>query len=316
MRALAGTINAPGEVTLNLYAVSHLTPRISAQVVVRRAKMGDSVKEGQTLVTLSSVDIAAAQGELILAEQEWQRAKNLGKDVVSAQRYLEAQVGAQQAHAKVLAYGMTEEQVIKLLSGNDATAATGQFDLLSRQDGTVLSDNFVVGQFVEPGDLLFVIGDESRVWVEAQLSPAKAANIEIGAPAWISKAGLRMPGKVVQVHHIVDEITRTLSVRVEIDNSSDRLHAGEFVDVAIETGEGTPMLAVPNAALVLMEGDQVVFALEGDKLHPTSVQTGATVGDWTVIRSGLSAGDEIVIKQAFLLKSLILKSKMGEGHGH
>jgi len=314
-RPLAETISAPGEVTVNQYATTQVTPRIEAQIIIRHARMGDVVGKGQPLVTLSSVDMAEAQADLILADQEWQRVQKLGRDIVSEQRFLEAKVAAQQAKAKVLAYGMSEPQVQNLLA-NDVSAATGEFDLLANQDGTVIYDAFVVGQIIEPGDLLLEVSDESRIWVEAQLSPEKAAVIERGAQAWVTKDGISMTGTVVQVHHRVDEATRTLSVRIEVNNRQDSLHAGQFTDVEIQTGETDLVVAVPNEAIVLLDGQQVVFKREGDELHPRPLGTGVSKGGWTEVKAGLFSGDEIVVENAFLIKSLILKSKMGEGHGH
>ncbi|WP_262696042.1 efflux RND transporter periplasmic adaptor subunit [Kordiimonas aquimaris] len=313
---LVETIDAPGEVTLNQYATSQVTPRITAQVVARHVRMGDTVRKGQPIITLTSVEMAEAQGELILAENEWKRTSRLGRDVVSEQRFIEAQVAAQQARAKVLAYGMTENGLVKFSKNGSALAAIGQFDLVAPQDGTIINDNFIVGQFIEPGDLLFEVSDERKIWVEAKLSPDKASNIEIGSLAWISEDGNRTAGQVVQVFHQVDEVTRTLAVRVQVDNEADDFHPGEFVDVAISTGESVPTIAVPNQAIVLMAGKQVVFKVEGNELHPTPIVVGATLGDWTSVLSGVSLDDEIVIKNAFLVKSLILKSEMGEGHGH
>lgn len=310
-RPLVETVSAPGEVTVNQYATTQVTPRIEAQVVARHVRMGDVVNEGQPLVTLSSVDMAEAQANLILAEQEWRRVQKLGRDVVSEQRFLEAKVAAQQATAKVRAYGMSEAQVTSLLA-NEVSAATGEFDLLANRDGTIISDAFVVGQIIEPGDPLLEVSDESRIWVEAQLSPEKAALIARGGQAWVTKSGISMTGTVVQVHHRVDEATRTLSVRIEVDNKEDGLHAGQFADVEIQTGETDRVVAVPDTAIVLLEGQQVVFKRAGDELHPMPLDTGISKGGWTEAKAGLFGGDEIVVENAFLIKSLILKSSIGD----
>jgi len=60
----------------------------------------------------------------------------------------------------------------------------------------------------------------------------------------------------------------------------------------------------------------VVFKREGDELHPMPLDLGISKGGWTEVKAGLFGGDVIVVENAFLIKSLILKSKMGEGHGH
>jgi len=313
-RVLAETLTVPGEVTANQYATTEITPRIEAQVLARHARLGDMVQKGQSLVTLSSVGMAEAQAALILAEREWQRTRRLGRDVVSEQRFIEAQVAAQQARAKLIAYGLADGQLKTLLS--DAAAATGQFDLVAQQNGTVVGDDFVVGQFIQPGDILFTVSDEAHIWVEAQLPPEKAALVQRGAQARVLKDSHTMSGKVVQIHHTVDATTRTLAVRIEVDNGDDVLHAGEFVDIAIETGETAPVTAVPDAAVVLLGGERMVFKRMGNTFQPVPVEVAPSRNGWTEVKAGLAEGDEIVTGNAFLIKSLILKSKMGEGDEH
>ena len=316
-RALADVITAPAEVVINLYRSAQVTPRIAAQVIARHARLGDSVTTGQPLVTLSSVEMAEAQGQLLVADREWKRVRKLGRKVVSERRYIEAQVTRQQAWARVLAYGMTRAQIKALLAEGDASRATGSFDLISPQDGTVISDNFIVGELAEPGTVLFEISDESVLWVEAKLNPEDATRVAIGAPARVKAGdGDWLQGKVVQRHHRLDETTRTQAIRIEVDNRDDRLHPGQFVEAAIQSGKAAPVVAVPTGAVVLFQGSPTVFKVEGDELHPQPVETGVTRAGYTEIKAGLAEGEEIVVKGAFLIKSLLLKSQMGEGHAH
>lgn len=316
-RGLSGEIVVPGEVTANRYRTAQVTPRISAQIVARSIVRGQNVDEGAPLLTLSSVEMAEAQGMLLISDKEWRRVRDLGRDVVSEKRYLEAEVDRQQAYAKLLSYGMAEREITQLLKTGDASKATGQFVLFAPQAGTVVRDDFTIGEFIEPGRLLVEISDESTVWVEARLSSEQSARIEIGAPARVkSDVGHWEDGAVIQLQHALDETTRTLMARIEIDNRDDDFHAGQFVDAVIATGEGEQVLALPESAVVLMNGSPTVFRIDGDEIDPTQVETGAASGGWTEIVSGLAEGDEIVTTQTFLLKSLIQKSKMGEGHGH
>lgn len=316
-RSLAGAVTAPGEVHMNAYASAQVTPRISAQVVARHARLGEQVAKDQPLVTLSSVAMAEAQGALIEVDREWQRVRKLGREVVSEQRYVAAQVARQRAYATVRAYGMSEAHVERLLADGDASRATGAFDLLSPQAGTVTRDDFVAGEVVEPGRVLFEVSDESRLWVEARLTPEQAGGVRVGTLARVSRDGKQwLDGKVVQLHHRLDEGTRTQGVRIEVANLGDALHPGEYVDVSVQTAPTEARIAVPKDAVLLMKGAPTVFKLEGDELHPQPVETGMTRGGFTEIKAGLAEGDEIVTQGAFLLKSLALKSQMGEGHAH
>lgn len=317
-RALSETLRVPGEVVINAYKSARVTPRITAQVATRHVKMGDEVTPGNRLVTLSSVEMAEAQGALIVADLEWKRVKSLGKGTVAARRYTEAQIAQQQAFAKVVAYGMTAAQANALMKSGNASRATGDFDLLAPQVGTVLQDDFIVGELIEPGRVLFHISDESVMWVEAQTVANSLANIKIGTPARVSLDGMTWhKGTVIQRHHRLDETTRTQGLRIEVDNADDRLHPGQFVEAEIVTGAGAPVLAVPSAAVTLIEGAATVFKLEnGHEFHAEAIEVGPTVGDWTVVRGGLADGDEIAIDGVFHLKSLMLKSSLGEGHAH
>ena len=311
-RPLRETIRVPGEVEINAYQSSKITPRIAAQIVARHATLGDVVKQGQPLVTLSSVEVAEAQGALLVAKQEWQRVQSLGRQVVSEARYIEAQIAHQQAHARLLAYGMSEAEIERLKKSADATRATGRFDLVAPQAGRVIYDEFVVGDFVEPGRVLFELSDESVLWVEASLRPENAADLEQGVRVIILHNGKRLPGEVIQLHHRLDETSRRRSVRVAVDNSEDLLHPGEFVDVEVPVGNGERMLAVPADAAVLINGAQTVFRLHDSAFEPVPIETGATHGAWLPVKSGLEPGDLVVTKGAFHLKSLLLKSQIGD----
>ncbi|MET0225484.1 MAG: efflux RND transporter periplasmic adaptor subunit, partial [Dokdonella sp.] len=177
--ALEQEIRAPGEVKSNAYASALVSPRIPAQVVRRHAKLGDQVKAGQALVTLSSVEVAEAQGMLIVSERDWQRVKSLGAEAVSAKRHTEAQVARDQARAKLHAYGVGDGEIATLLRQGSARA-NGEFTLAAAQSGRITADDFVIGQRIEPGTPLFALTDESTVWVEAQLAPDASERVRAG----------------------------------------------------------------------------------------------------------------------------------------
>ena len=317
-RALNETLRIPGEVVINAYRSVLVTPRITAQVVARHAKLGAEVEVGQPLVALSSVEMAEAQGALIVANREWQRVKTLGRQAVSEQRYTEAQVAQQHALAKVLAYGMTMAQAEALMQSGDASKATGTFDLLAPQAGTVLQDDFIVGELIEPGRVLINISDESVMWVEAHMVLTTSSKIGIGANVRVIPDGINwFQGTVIQRHHHLDEKVRTQGLRIEVPNTGHSLHSGQFVEVEVVTGMRAPELAVPSAALIMIKGSPNVFKIEeGHEFHAEAIEVGSTVGEWTVVRSGLMAGDEIAVSGVFHLKSLMLKSSLGAGHAH
>jgi len=318
---VVGDLVEPGRVLVEIvdessvWVEARVTPKIPSVVEERHVRLGDVVEAGQPLATLSSVAMAEAAGELMLAAYEWRLVRELGRDAVSGRRYAEAETAQRKAMARVLAYGLTERQADALSTSDDLHAFSGRFDLLAPRPGTVFSDDFVVGDLVEPGRVLVEIVDESSVWVEARA--ADLPDAERGDSAIVvSDDGGRFDGRVVQRHHQLDEVTRTRALRIEVENVDDRLHPGQFVAVEFETGVTEPVLAVRRTAVTLMEGSESVFRLEGDEFHPVRIMTGDNVGDWVVVDQGLESGDMVATVGVFHIKSLLLKSSLGSGHAH
>lgn len=312
---LSEELRAPGEVVDSAYGTTLITPRVEALVVRRHARLGDEVRAGAPLATLASVEVSDAQAELRIAEQEWHRVSALGREAVAGRRIIEAKIAVDRARAKARAYG---------LPGTSSGNVNGQFTLSAPHAGRITEDDFVVGERIEPGKALFRLVDESIVWVDAKLPSGTVARVEAGSPAIVVVNGERMPGKVLRNSHRTSEATRSASVRIEVPNKSDRLHAGDFVDVYLNAASGAntdnkaaTQLAVPTDALVQLEGETVAFRRNAaGALEPAPVRAGEVIGDRTVIREGLMAGDTVVVAGAFAVKSQMLKAQLGEGHGH
>ncbi len=315
-QSLGDAIKAPGEAMLNAYRTTIVTPRTPAQVMARHARLGDHVKKGERLVTLSSVEMAEAQGALMEANVELRRVKKLGRKVVSEKRFVAAQIAYQQAYARVSAYGMTRKQINSLIETGDATRATGEFHLLSFQDGTIISDGFVVGELIEPGYVLMTISDESLLWVEARLTPEDAARIELGSPARIQVGNQWLSGKVTQARHTLDETTRTLAVHIEVANRDDALHPGQFVTAVIEGSHKRDGIVVPvEAVLRSPDGDWQLFVQSApDRFEPKEIKVLETVGDRMLIE-GVAEGTTIVGKGAFFVQSEMAKGGF-DPHNH
>ena len=309
LRMLEVAVRAPGEVRLNAYATYQVTPRIRAQVLERHAELGEIVAEGQPLVTLSSVEMAEAQGTLVVAAREWTRVRDLGREVVSDRRFIEAQVAAQQARARVSAFGMVDDQIEALVNSGDASLAHGEFTLLATFSGTVVRDEFIIGESVEPGRVLFEITDESTLWVEARMPAQQAAEVHVGSPARINAAGNWIDGHVVQAFHALDESTRTLPVRVQIPNEGDELHPGMFVDSFIMEEDPEMVLAIPESAVFRdAEGDWRVFLVNGEGgFEPAEVILERTAAGYAVV-GGIAPGARIVVEGGFFLQSEYAKS--------
>lgn len=309
-QAVADEIEAPGEIRLNTYSTSRISPRIEAQVIERHARLADVVAKGKPMVTLSSVSMGEAQGALLVAANELQRVKKLGKKVVSDRRFVEAQIAFQQARAKLLAYGLTPRQADQLASGGKISLADGRFTLLAPQAGTVIRDDFIDGQMINPGDPLFEITDESTLWVEARVSPQSVFAITVGASARIRADGTWTDGKVIQIHPALDEITRTQAVRLAVPNRERKLHPGQFVMVSIQSAESDEKaMTLPiDAVLRSPDGDWQVYVEERpDEFEPKEVTLIRQQSGMAVI-VGLEPGSRVVTRGAFFVQSELAKA--------
>lgn len=315
-QVLSYLISAPGEVIPNANSTTKVTTRVPAQVIQRYVQEGQHIKTGQPLIDLSSVDMAKTQGDLLLASQDWERIKNLGKNAISAKRFSEAQVAFQHAYSTALAYGMTENEVNELLYTQKPSSAKGEFKLLAPRDGTVFNINFTEGELVETGRVLLDIVEEKIVWINAKLPPDLAHPVNVGAPVRITVNGKTLMGSVIQVHHQLDETTRTRSVRVEAPNSDDLLHPGQFVHCQIESGKTEPLLVLPiDALLRTADGDWAVYIEKRpEEFQQVEVNMTEMIDNQAVIR-GLAAGTRVVIKGAFFIHAELNK-KGFDAHGH
>lgn len=311
-RILTYFINAPGEVIPNANLTTKIAARISSLVIRRYVQEGEHVKSGQPLVDLSSVDMAKTQSELILAALEWERVKSLGKDAISAKRYSEAQVGFQHAYSMALAYGMTEPEINNLLQTKKPSQANGEYKLLAPHDGTVFNLNLTDGELVEIGKVLLQIVQEKIVWVDAKLAPDLVRPIDIGDNVRVEVSGKILSGKVIQIHHQLDETTRTRLVRIEIPNPDDLLHPGQFLNCQIESGHTQAVLALPiDAVLRTADGDWAVY-VEKKPGHFQQVEVKIIeVIDNQAIIQGVASGTRVATKGAFFIHSELNKSGFG-----
>ncbi len=307
---------APGEVAPNTNLSTKVTTRVAAQVVERYVQEGQHVKQGQVLVKMSSVDMAKTQADLLLASQEWERVKSLGKDAISGKRYYEAQVNYQRAYSTALAYGMTEIEIKQLLITQKPTQAQGEFRLLAPRDGTIFDIKFTDGELIEPGRVLLQVVNEGSVWVNAKLSPGLVRPIKINDSAQVIVGNQVLMGHVIQVYHQLDEVTRTRSILLEVKNASDLLHPGQFVNCLIESGQTKPVLAVPVEAIVRTpDGDMGIYLEKAVGLFQLNeIKLVETINDQAVIE-GVPANARVVTKGAFFVHAELNK-KGFDAHGH
>ncbi|MEQ9586526.1 MAG: efflux RND transporter periplasmic adaptor subunit [Parvibaculaceae bacterium] len=304
-------LNVPGEVLFNQYKTRIVTPRITAMALKREAIMGQQVRKGDVLATLFSVEMAQAQGEYIVASTEWNRVRNIGEKIVSEKRATEARVNQQQAKARLIAYGLTKDQ-IAALSAQVSLEAPGQFDILADQDGLIVVDDFLVGQVIEPGTPIYKITDPESRWIEARISPSEARLVEPGGLVRVeteSTGAQAYEGRVLQIEQQVDEKTRTLGVRIEVIDPQQQLRPGQFVKVSLNGGGHENVLALPKKAVLRgPDGDWTVFQqVSAERFEPVEIRVIRETSG-LVVFEGIPVGAKVVTDGAFFVQSELAKS--------
>ena len=174
-------------------------------------------------------------------------------------------------------------------------------------DGVVTELGAREGASFAAGTVLFRINGLGRVWVNAQIPETKASvavadsAVQARADAW---PGVVFKGRVLSVLPQVDAQTRTLTARVALDNPESRLAPGMWVDVELTGPVAAPLLFVPSEAVITTgKRSVVIVAKQGSSFDVTQVSTGLEEEGRTVILSGLSEGQSVVLSGQFLIDS-------------
>jgi len=271
-------------------AVSVVNPRFSGWVErIYADKTGDAIEAGQPLVDIYSPELVAAQEEYLLAI----RARGAKSEL------------ARSARRKLELLGLDARDVKALASSGRVQRAV---PIRAPRSGYVLHKNVVEGARVPAGQDLYTIGDLSRIWVQAEVYEHDAPWVEVGQPAQMELTYARggaIEGSVAYVYPTVNEVSRTLTVRLEFPNPDLRLKPGMFATVYIQFQRVDDSLVVPTEAILHSGRREIVFVSLGEgHFEPREITTGL-VGDQhtTQVLSGLREGELVVTSGQFLLDS-------------
>jgi cobalt-zinc-cadmium efflux system membrane fusion protein len=177
------------------------------------------------------------------------------------------------------------------------------------------------GETVDPEKTLFTIVNLGSVWVQLSVYSRDLPSIRVGQLVSITTdavPGRLFTGKIAYVSDTLDQTTRTVKVRCVIPNPGGQLKPQMFVRGRVETPLQRQTVAIPRDALQNLEGKSVVF-VPGDHLGEfvaREVRPGGSVDGLTLIVSGLSPGERVVTKGAFIVKAQTMKGELGHSHAH
>jgi multidrug efflux pump subunit AcrA (membrane-fusion protein) len=294
------TVRAVGRVTTDERRTAHIHAKFEGYIERLYVDFtGMAVKKGDPLLSIYSPDLVATQQEYLLA--------------LKAQRQLaQSQVPAVVQGGADLLEAAKERLRLWDISPSDIAeiersgTVRRDLDLHAEVNGFVVVKNVVQGMRIMPTDTLFEIADLSRVWVMADVYDSDISAVRIGSMADItvsSLPGRHWRGAVTFLSPTVDEKTRTVKVRIEVDNQTGALKPDMFGDVLLSTSSGMGLVVSDSAVIDTGERTIVFLDRPDGRIEPRQVQLGLRLADGYQVLAGLAKGDRVVTAANFLLDS-------------
>ncbi|MCC6999538.1 MAG: efflux RND transporter periplasmic adaptor subunit [Deltaproteobacteria bacterium] len=333
-RSQAGLIEATAQIEPAADGIARIGARLEGRVTTLKAGVGDNVIAGKLIAIVESSALGSAKADYLAAlamakvtRETADREKTLFEKKISSERdWREAEAAAVKARAekeaaenRLHAVGVSDAQLALLKVDGHYSSSMA---IVSPISGVVVERQVTLGQVVTPSDTMFIVMNAQQVWILVDIYEQDLAQVsleqlvEVRIPAY---PGETFKGKVTNIGAMVEPKTRTIKLRVALDNPDGRLKPGMFANVTLAgtTGEARSTVVVPAAA-VQRDGDaQLVFLPRGEReFVAVKVKVGRSFGDLTEILDGLKEGETIVTTGSFLIKSELKKSELGGGHEH
>ncbi|MBU0713802.1 MAG: efflux RND transporter periplasmic adaptor subunit [Verrucomicrobia bacterium] len=336
-QTLAHSIEVSGEIRLNENESAHISPRIDGVIYAVRFDLGAKVAKGDVLFEIDSVELGNALNEYKkfqaladIARQTFEREKKLydqkissEQDMLTARAELEKSAAdCQAAEHKLDVIGVNNQDLAGFLKDGPGRQAA-RLSVRSPISGTVIERHAAVGEVATAGKDVMLLSNLDTVWgwlniYERDMAPLAARQakgeklpVRITVQAF---PDMVFAGDINYLAATMREESRTVSARAIVQNRDGLLRPGMFCKATISVDAGVVALALPKAAVLSDEGQSFVFKHLKDDLYIRSVVTVGRENDGLVeIREGLSEGDLVVVEGAFILKSDVLREKMGAG---
>lgn len=311
----AGEVLAQATVTASPSGQAVLTARTGGAVTRIYKRLGDPVRAGEALAIVESGDAAQIAADRTVAAA---RAALAQKTLAREKRLFEQRVSARQDYEQAQA-----EAVAANAEAHRAMAAAGAANVSADGRGVVVASPIAgritaaaasLGAFVQPETELFRIADPNLIQVEAAISGADAPRIAPGDRAVLETAdGRAIEGRVRSVTPGLNPETR--SATAVLDVPPEGLQPGQTVRARItpSVASTSKAIVVPDEAVQTFEGRDVVFVRTASGFEARAVMVGQRGSGRAEIVGGLSAGQSIAVRNAFLLKAELGK---GEGEEH
>ncbi|MFB6345932.1 MAG: efflux RND transporter periplasmic adaptor subunit [bacterium] len=326
------SITRPATIKFNSNRIAQVGPRVSAKVEKVLVNLGDTVKKGQPIALLSSVELGKARAQYITAQARleteqaaYKREQSLYEKDISSEaamleakaKFKEAQANLRAAREKLRLYGVNEDNFEGI--GETNQKPLSYFYVSSPVSGVLQKRDVVPGQTVGTNETPFHVVNTNTVWAMIDAYERDIDYLRPGQNVTLrarSIGGQTFTGTIDWVSDELDQQTRTLPVRATVRNKGKLLKSGMYVQTTIETSQAKKNALVPVDAVQTIDGKSMIF-VPGKKegqFRAVPVKTGDEGNETLEIISGIRPGDRIVTGGAFDLKSILTSKSRSASH--
>ncbi len=301
VQATMRTVSADVEVvgTVEAEQIATVTSRVVANIDQVRVSAGQRVAVGDTLAVLDDRDLRhrleqaqdgalGAEATLSQARSDYARDKPLfDQQVITAYDFEHTQTNLKTAEAN---YHRLQQ------AAQEAEVNLSYGVVRSPFSGVVIDKVANVGDLAAPGKPLLTMYEQGRLWLSANVPEDLVSRIHVGLPLAfrIDAVNQQTTGKVVQVVPSADPSSRTVIVRVRLDDTTDVV-PGMFGRVLLPM-KAEPVLVVPSAAVVRAGQLTLVDVVRDGRVERRTVQLGRSYGDEFEVLSGLESGETVALR--------------------
>lgn len=300
-------IHLTGSIEYNPDNVTHFVSLVDGIISDTYFSLGDSVKKGQVLAEMQSVELSSLQAELhsleaqiAVAKVDLRATEQMFKDGVSSNRNL---IETQNSLRILESEKLKVENHLALYS---ASPTKNVFQIKAPASGFITAKNINSGTTVtDEGDPLFSISNLQQVWAMANIYSTDVAHISKGMEVEIQT--LSYPdqifrGKIDNISEVLDQNAKVLKARILLDNEDFRLKVGMIADIFALKKSDKQRVVVPISCLTFYNGNNYVLVYHDDcniEVREVTIQTKGN--GIAYLESGLDENEKIITKNHLLI---------------
>jgi len=347
-RTFKETITTNSQVVQLSSAKSTIMARLGGKIIHYKIKEGDTLKKGQAIATIESVELASQlaelkglKKELSITNKNYQMVKKLYNIGVESKQNLNKQ---EEERAKITSQIDIIKSRLSMVKGRKGD----RYKIYAQSAGRVEKILAPLNSVVDSNEpLLSIVKGKESFLIKSFIPLKYATKIRVGQKGSIVYGEEEYTMKITQILPNIDQQTQKITVLSTLDKPIHNLFVNTFLDSKLFFGEGKSYLTVKKSALSFFNNEWVVFVPEHhdedehDKHNDNETRRGrASVpthehgheeeeevpynikvvkilkqnSKWVAIE-GLEEHQDYVSDKSYYIKSLLLKSSLG-GHGH